>query len=77
MKTAVLYVRVSTDEQASRGYSLRSQQEILTNHCNLNSISILKIFTEDYAAKNIKRPEWIKLITFLRKQKAVFLMFTR
>ncbi len=77
MKTAVLYVRVSTEEQASRGYSLRSQQEILTNYCNLNSISILKIFTEDYSAKNFKRPEWIKLIIYLRKHKAGFLMFTR
>ncbi|MBK0378568.1 recombinase family protein [Mucilaginibacter sp. SD-g] len=47
MKTAVLYLRVSTDEQAAREYSLRSQHEVINAYCNLNSISISKVFTED------------------------------
>jgi len=51
MKTAILYLRVSTDEHALRGYSfLRAQQETLTNYCKLHGISILKIFTEDHSA---------------------------
>jgi len=57
MKTAILYLRVSTDEQALRGYSLRAQQEMLTNYCKLHGISILKIFTEDHSAKSFKRPD--------------------
>jgi len=77
MKTAILYLRVSTDEQALRGYSLRGQQEMLTNYCKLNSISILKIFTEDHSAKSFKRPEWMKLTTYLRKHRADFLLFTK
>lgn len=52
MKTAILYLRVNTDEQALRGYSLRAQQEMLTNYCKLHGISILKIFTEDHSAKS-------------------------
>jgi site-specific DNA recombinase len=77
MKTAILYVRVSIEEQASRGYSLRSQQEVLTNYCNLNGIIITKVFTEDYSAKSFKRREWIKLISYLRRQKPCLLLFTR
>jgi site-specific DNA recombinase len=77
MKTAVLYLRVSTDEQAARGYSLRSQQEVINAYCNLNSISISKVFTEDYSAKNFKRPEWIRLLAYLNKQKPDLLLFAR
>lgn len=33
MKTAILYLRVSTDEQALKGYSLRAQKEMFTNYC--------------------------------------------
>lgn len=77
MKTAILYLRVSTDEQALRGYSLRAQQEMLSNYCKLHSISILKIFTEDHSAKSFKRPEWMKLTTYLRKHRSDFLLFTK
>ncbi len=36
MPTAVLYVRVSTDEQALKGSSQRSQHERLLNYCLLD-----------------------------------------
>lgn len=58
MKTADLYIRVSTDEQAEKGYSLRSQQEVLQKYCELNFIKIRDIFIEDYSAKTFKRPIW-------------------
>lgn len=77
MKTAILYLRVSTDEQALRGYSLRAQQELLTNYCKLHGIGITKIFQEDHSAKSFKRPEWLKLITYLRKHRSDFLLFTK
>jgi len=77
MKTAIFYLRVSTDEQASRGYSLRGQQEMLANYCKLNNITVNKIFTEDHSAKTFKRPEWTKLIIYLRKQKTDLLLFTK
>jgi len=54
MKTAVLYLRVSTEKQASKGFSLRAQEEILSKYCELNKITIRKIFTEDYSAKTFK-----------------------
>jgi hypothetical protein len=43
MKTAILYLGVITNEQASRGYCLRSQQEVLSNYCNGKSYRTTKM----------------------------------
>ncbi|GAA3964891.1 hypothetical protein GCM10022246_17510 [Pedobacter ginsengiterrae] len=79
MKIADLYVRVSTDEQAEKGYSLRSQQEVLEKYCELNYIKIRKVFVEDYSAKTFNRPEWKKLMIQIRKTKGKtdLLLFTK
>src|SRR6202012_4232862 len=79
MKIADLYVRVSTDEQAEKGYSLRSQQEVLTRYCELNHIKVREVFIEDYSAKTFLRPEWKKLMVHLRrhKGKSDLLLFTK
>lgn len=70
MKTADLYIRVSTDEQADKGYSLRSQEDTLLKYCELNSIKIRNIISEDHSAKTFIRPEWTKLLVNLKKIKA-------
>ncbi len=79
MKTADLYVRVSTDEQADKGYSLRGQQETLIRYCEINNIRVRKIFVEDHSAKTFIRPEWKKLMVHIRKHhgKAELLLFTK
>ncbi|MBS1524129.1 MAG: recombinase family protein [Bacteroidetes bacterium] len=69
MKTADLYIRVSTDEQADKGYSQRSQQEVLLKYCEINRIQVRKIIFEDHSAKTFIRPEWTKLLNILRQQK--------
>lgn len=38
MKTAYLYVRVSTDEQKRKGYSLPEQEDRLIKYCRYNGI---------------------------------------
>jgi site-specific DNA recombinase len=79
MKIADLYVRVSTDEQAEKGYSLRSQQDVLEKYCELNDIKVRKIYIEDFSAKTFNRPEWKKLILHIRKTKGKcdLLLFTK
>lgn len=67
MKSAYLYVRVSTDEQKRKGYSLIEQEDRLIRHCEINSIQIKGIFREDYSAKDFNRPEWKKLIKRIKK----------
>ncbi|GAE66754.1 recombinase family protein [Chryseobacterium indologenes] len=80
-KIADLYIRVSTDEQADKGYSLRDQEDRLRRYCELKEISVRNVYIEDYSAKTFNRPEWKKLITALRKQKNIknvtLLLFTK
>ena len=69
MKNVILYVRVSTDEQAGRGYSLRDQEQKLLNYCKMNDFNILEIFREDFSAKTFNRPEFKKLLIYCKKHK--------
>jgi site-specific DNA recombinase len=69
MKIADLYIRVSTDEQADKGYSQRSQEEVLRRYCELNKISVRKTVFEDHSAKTFNRPEWQNLLVNLKKKR--------
>lgn len=66
--TADLYCRVSTDEQADKGYSLRDQDEKLRRYCEQHAIMVRRVITEDYSAKSFNRPEWKKLLTEYKKK---------
>ena len=68
MKSAYLYVRVSTDEQKRKGYSLPEQEDRLLKYCEYNNIEVNGIFREDYSAKNFNRPEWKKLISTIKNR---------
>ncbi len=69
MNSAYLYVRVSTDEQKRKGYSLPEQEDRLLRHCEQNNIEVKGIYREDYSAKNFNRPEWTKLLGVLKNRK--------
>ena len=80
MKTAHLYIRVSTDEQADRGFSQRDQDERLKIYCQRNNIKISKVIFEDYSAKTFNRPEWKSLLADLKKTKGRnidYIIFTK
>lgn len=79
MKVADLYIRVSTDEQADKGYSQRSQEEVLTRYCSLKDIRIRNVIFEDHSAKSFNRPEWQKLLIILKKKRgqADLVLFTK
>lgn len=44
MKKVVLYVRVSTDEQAKLGYSLGHQEAVLKRFAELKDFEVIKDF---------------------------------
>jgi site-specific DNA recombinase len=79
MRIADLYIRVSTDEQADKGYSQRNQEETLRRYCEINSIRVRKVIFEDHSAKTFNRPEWEKLLSDLRKHKGKtdLILFTK
>ena len=58
----ILYKRVSTDDQADRGFSLQHQEKVLNDYCNLRGYNIIDTYTEDYSGKTFDRPEWKKLM---------------
>ena len=79
MRIADLYIRVSTDEQADRGYSQRDQDERLHKYCEINSIQVRKVVYEDHSAKTFTRPAWTKLLVDLRKHRghSDLILFTK
>jgi site-specific DNA recombinase len=78
-KTAYLYIRVSTDEQADTGYSQRYQEETLRRYCELQGITIKAVFFEDHSAKTFQRPEWNKILLTIKKHRnaAELILFTK
>ena len=78
-KKAFLYIRVSTDEQADKGYSLRHQEERLRSYCQFQNIEVLGLFKDDHSAKTFKRPAFQELLLKLKKNKmaANLLLFTK
>ena len=66
-RRAIIYTRVSSDEQAEKGYSLQYQEEQLRKYCANRDISIVAHYKEDYSAKTFDRPEFNKLMNFCRK----------
>lgn len=79
MKRAIIYIRVSTDEQAEKGFSLRDQKAKLIQYAESNNIEVIKIFEEDYSAKTFDRPEYRVLQKFLKENKKTIdlMLFTK
>ena len=77
--TADLYIRVSTDEQADKGYSQRDQEERLKKYCDSNKIKIRRVVFEDHSAKSFNRPQWADILTDFKKRKNAvdFILFTK
>ena len=66
---AYLYIRVSTDEQAEKGYSQKHQDDRLRQYCEHQNIEIAGSYWEDYSGKTFDRPEFNKFIEHLKKHK--------
>lgn len=67
---AVLYLRVSTEEQVDN-YSLETQEEICMKEIQKRGLTVAKVFKEEgRSAKTIKgRPALIELLEFCRKNR--------
>ncbi len=71
-KRAVLYARVSTDEQADKGYSLPSQLDACRKYAERLGYPVVAEFQEDYtgAVPMYERPEGKKLTEMLKRHDA-------
>ena len=60
---AAIYVRVSTQDQAQQGYSLKAQQEALENYSKALGYEIFKVYKDEgKSAKNMNRPQMIQML---------------
>lgn len=75
MSNVVLYCRVSTDEQAERGYSIRDQKDKLEKYAALKNYTVFSCIEEDHSAKSFTRPEFQKLLAYIKKNKGVIKRF--
>ena len=64
----ILYKRVSTDEQANKGFSLGFQDDILRSYCKRMDYTIVGDYIEDFSGKNFERPEYKKMFEQLKKE---------
>src|SRR4051812_28583046 len=69
-KGAILYTRVSTDEQ-NNGYSPSDQKDKLYRYCQSSNIDIVGFYHDDESAKSFDRPEWLRIIKFLKENKGL------
>ncbi|WP_052350586.1 recombinase family protein [Paenibacillus gorillae] len=74
----VLYIRVSTEEQAKEGYSLISQETVLRREAKRLGAVVTAVYTDDgYSAKNMKRPALKKMLIDSHKGTFDAILFTR
>ena len=73
-----LYVRVSTEEQAINGDSLRTQREELTKYALKNGLHIYGIYEDDgFSATNLKRPALQRLLKDVEQNKINRILITK
>ena len=65
IRRALLYTRVSTQDQADHGYSLRDQEARLREYCHRHGIEVAGHYQDDHSAKTFERPAWTKLLARL------------
>lgn len=67
-KITVVYVRVSTDDQAELGHSLDYQLLACKSYCTQHNLSnILEFIDDGYSATSLKRPGMSKILQMIRQ----------
>lgn len=75
-KTAVGYIRVSTEEQANEGFSLDNQINDIKRHCAFKEFELLDIFRDDgkSGASILKRDGLISMMRYIYENKVDYLI---
>lgn len=75
-----LYVRVSTEEQALRGFSIDAQIDALKEYCKKNNMKIVDIYSDEGisgAKPPLKRPALNRLLEDVKAGKIDMILFTK
>lgn len=79
-KRAVLYIRVSTDEQAKHGYSLDAQREELHEFCSQYNINVIAEYSDEGVSARkaiMRRPGLLKVLDVVRGGGVDYVLFIK
>jgi DNA invertase Pin-like site-specific DNA recombinase len=74
---AILYTRVSSDEQKKSGFSLDYQRKMGEEYAKINKLNIIKVYAESYTAKKPGRPQFNEMVDYCKKHKIKNLIFLK
>ena len=80
VRRAALYIRVSTDEQARKGYSLPAQREALEDYARKNGYAIVDVYIDDGVSAHqvyTKRKGLMRLLNDVRAGKIDTVLFIK
>lgn len=63
---AIIYTRVSTEDQKENGFSLQDQKARLLKYCQQNGIEVIGHYQDDHSAKNFSRPAFQQFLAELK-----------
>jgi site-specific DNA recombinase len=73
---AIIYARVSTDEQAEKGYSLQSQVKACREYASDHNLNIVAEITDDFTGTTLDRPGFNELESLLVRKEAQAIVIT-
>ena len=80
IRRVALYVRVSTEEQALKGFSIEAQKAALEEYCKKNNMKIVDIYADEGisgAKPPLKRPALKRLLEDVESGKIDMILFTK
>lgn len=63
---AIVYVRVSTQEQRDEGYSIEAQLATLAQYCTAKGIEVVDVIQESETAKSSGRPGFARILQLIK-----------
>ena len=70
MEKAIIYVRVSTEEQKKKGYSIAGQVQECTVYAQRMGYEVINIFTDEgKSAKDLNRPELQRMLKYIKENR--------
>ena len=67
-KKAVLYARVSSDEQEKEGYSIPAQEKLLAEYARAEGIDVVEQYVDVETAKKAGRSSFAAMVEFLQEE---------
>ncbi len=68
-REAVIYVRISSSKQKTKGDGLRSQTSACRDYARYKNLEVIKVFSDVMSGKHASRPGMDEMIAFLNADK--------